>query len=423
MERLRKFVRWTDRIFDHARARSLLRFLWKRYLDDRLFEAAGSLSYTTVFALVPLSIVVLGVLSAFPMFQEWQQGLIDFVFTNFVPSAASRVEEYLLEFSSNVGAMTTVGMVVLVITVLVTLRGVEQAFNRIWRVKAARAQLSRFLVYWTVLTLGALLAAAAIALFAQFLALSIFSTSPGRWLQQTILQTMPFIIELLVITALYKVVPHRSVRWKHAFYGALLAAVLLEVAKRLIALYLGNVETYQKIYGQVAFIPVFLLWIYLCWVSILLGASLAASFSDFRYQPRALRLPSGMEFYGVLRLLGRFAEARQEGRGLDQARIHALEPILSGPLLQRVLSQLERIRVLTRTEAGAWVLARDLDDVTMAELYEACDLRIGIDEASLPCAEDRLGGIAAAALDEVRGPLRQRLQRPVGQLFSTRGET
>src|SRR3546814_3692 len=139
---------------DKARAGAFTRFLGKRVLEDDLFQAAGALSFTTVFALVPLSMVVFGVLSGFPLFAEWSERLSDYIFSNFVPTAARSVEDYLLQFSTNAGQLTIAGVIALVVSLLITLNGVEAAFNLIWRVHSHRPKFGRFLVYWTVLTLG-----------------------------------------------------------------------------------------------------------------------------------------------------------------------------------------------------------------------------------------------------------------------------
>lgn len=418
MESLDSFYRRLDGLFDRARARSFSRFLWRRFLDDRLFEASGALAFTTVFALVPLSMVVFGVLSAFPVFDTWSAQLSDYIFSNFVPSSARAVEAYLRQFSQNTGQLTAIGVVALVISVLITLQGIEGAFNRIWRVKSSRPRVGRFLIYWTVLTLGALVASASLAISARFFALDIFRTTSGQWLQGVMLGMAPFVIELLAFACIYRVVPHRTVQWRHAFSGALLAALLLELAKRLIAVYLGSFDTYQKIYGQVAFIPVLLLWIYFAWVAVLLGASFASAVAAFRYQPVAMRLPPGHEMFALLRLLGRFAQARRRGAGLHTAALLRLEPCLTDNLMQQLLVQLAEVGLLVRTESGQWVLARDLDELTLGELYEACHLRIPVGEVQLPCRDDALGVAAVAAMDELRIPLRDLLERRVGDLYA-----
>lgn len=418
MEPLDSFNRWTDRLRDRARAGTFARFLAMRFLDDRLFQAAGSLAYTTLFALVPLAMVVFGVLSAFPVFDTWSDQLSDYVFSNFVPSAARSAQVYIKQFSASAGQLTAVGVIVLVISLLITLHSIESTFNRIWRVAASRPKFGRFLVYWTVLTLGALIAAASLAMSARFFELAVFTTSEGRMLRTVLLTLTPLLIEFAGITMIYRVVPHRTIKLRYAVAGALLATVLLEIVKWALGLYLGSFNTYQKIYSTFAAVPILLMWIYLCWVAILMGASLASSMAAFRYQPVALRLPLGYEIYGLLRMLGRFNEARHQGRGLHSDQILALEPMLTDSLIQQMLAQLESINLLRRAEDGEWILARDLDDMSMAELYECCQLRVPIAEAHLPFHDDSLGVAARNALDDLRVPLRELLKRKVSDIYT-----
>ena len=421
MEPLDTFRRWAERLRDRARMGTFFRFLSRNVLDDRLFEAAGALSFTTVFALVPLSMVVFGVLSAFPMFQEWSRKLSTYIFANFVPSSARAVEASLQTFADNAEKLTTVGVVALVVSLLITLTSVETTFNRIWRVKAPRPKFSRFLVYWTVLTLGAMVAAASLALSTRLFALEMFETRPGRALEDLMLRLAPLAIELAAFTMLYRVVPHRTVHWRHAFAGAVLAVLLFELVKGGLGLFFGTFRSYESIYGTVAFVPIFLLWVFLGWVAVLLGASFGSSISAFRYQPVAMRLPEGYELYGILRMLGRFTEAREKGEGLHSDDIERQEPMLTDALVQQLLAQLEEIKLLTRAETGEWLLARDLEDLSLAELYEACQLRIPVAEARLPCRDDALGQASVAALDELRVPLRDLLKRRVASIYESRG--
>ena len=417
MEPLDSLNRWSERLRDRARARTFARFLAKRFLHDRLFHAAASLSYTTIFALAPLAMVVFGVLSAFSVFDQWSNQLTDYIFATFVPSAASSIKDQVASFRSNAGNLTVPGVIALIISLLVTLNSVETTFNAIWRVSASRPKLSRFLVYWTVLTLGALVAVASLAMSAQFFALPLFATEPGQVLQTIALNVTPLLIEVLAITAIYRVVPHRTIRLRYAVAGAVLATALLELVRWGLGIYLSSFDSYERIYGTVAAVPIFLLWIYLSWVAILLGASFASAMAAFRYQPASMRLPLGYEFYALLRVSGRFDEARDEGRGLHSDQLLALEPMLTDSLIQQILGQLSDINLLRRDEDGEWLLARDLDDMTLAELYEACQLRIPIAEARLPCQDDALGIAARGAMDELRIPLRDVLKRKVSDIY------
>jgi membrane protein len=422
MEPLDTVNRWTDRMRDRARAGTFARFLAKRFLDDRLFQSAAALAYTTLFALVPLVMVVFGVLSAFPVFDEWSKQLSNYIFSNFVPSAARSVQGYLNGYSENAKQLTAAGVIALVISLLITLNSVETTFNRIWRVASSRPKFGRFLVYWTVLTLGAMVAAASLAISARFYALPIFATSEGKVLATLLLTLAPVLIEFAAITAIYRVVPHRTIKLRYAVAGALLATVLLESIKWGLGLYLSSFNSYTTIYGTVAVAPILLLWIYLGWVAVLLGASLASSIAAFRYQPVSMRLPLGYEIYGLLRLLGRFDAARAQGKGLHSDQILELEPMLTDSLVQQILGQLAEINLLRRDEQGEWLLARDLDSMTVCDLYEACQLRIPVAEAHLPCQDDALGIAARDALDQLRVPLREVLKRKVSDIYAHQPE-
>ncbi|WCE02845.1 YihY family inner membrane protein [Pseudoxanthomonas sp. JBR18] len=409
--------RWNENVRDRARVAAFSQFLLKRFWDDRLFQTAAALAYTTMFALVPLAMVVFGVLSAFPGFAQWSDTLSDYIFSNFVPSAARAAEGYLRQFSEAARDLTVAGVIALVVSLLITLNSVEAAFNRIWRVSGSRPRLGRFVMYWTVLTLGALLSAASLAITARVFALPLFKTEQGRQIASIALALAPVMIELCAIAVIYRVVPHRSIHWRYAFAGALLATIGLELIKWGMGLYLSSFGSYTRVYGVAAVAPILMLWIYLSWGSILLGASLAASMSAFRYQPESMRLPQGFEIYGLLRLLGRFHEARAEGRGLSDDKILQLEPMLTDSLVQEFLEQLSRIKLLRCTEDGEWLLARDLESTSLAELYEACQLRVPIAEAHLPCQDDALGQAAREALDRIRLPVRDLLRHRAGALY------
>ena len=193
--------------------------------------------------------------------------------------------------------------------------------------------------------------------------------------------------------------------------------LLFEGVKSGLGLYLGSFDAYQKIYGAVALVPIVMLWIYLSWVAVLLGASFAASTSAFRYQPRELRLPHGHELYGVLRMLGRFQQARVNGSGLTSEDIQTLEPSLTDDMVQALLAQLVSINVLQRAESGEWLLARDLDEVRLEEISEAALLRVPVGCVVPPHADDALGIAVMKAMEQLRVPLHAILHQPVASIY------
>ena len=419
MDLLHDLRRWWDRL-DRERVRSFSQFLWTRFLDDRCFETAGALAYTTLFALVPLSMVVFGILSAFPVFDAWSTQLTNFVFSNFVPSSARVVEDYLREFAASTNKLTLTGVVALLVSLILTMYSIESTFNRVWRVPIPRARLVRLLMYWTLLTLGTLLAVASLAVTSYLFALPGLAGMEALSWRERLLTYLPNLVELLAFTFAYWLIPHRSVAFRFALAGGLFATLLFELAKRGFAAYLLGVPSYEQLYGALAVVPIFMIWLYLSWVVVLLGASFAASLSSFRYQPRALQLPPGTELYGYLRLLGRLEQSRANGRGLHMLDLQDCEPMLTDDHLRRMLAGLAELDIVRRAEDGAWLLSRDLGTVRLGELHERLSLRVPGVAAALPGFDDPIGRDALRALDHLRQPLDEPLSRSVGSFFTSK---
>jgi membrane protein len=416
---LQDFRRWLARI-DRERISMFSKFLLRRFLDDRCFESAGALAYTTLFAIVPFSAVVFAVLSAFPMFHDWSARVTEFVFSNFVPSSVAGVKTYLQEHAEGARSLTTSGVVALVASVLVTMWSIEQTFNRIWRVPSTRPKLTRILMYWTLLTLGSLLVVAALAATSALFSIPALAGVQARGVSDQLLGYLPHALELLAFTAAYWFIPHRSIPLRFAFAGGLLASFAFEWLKSALAIYLRN-ASYEQLYGVLAVIPIFLIWVYTSWLVVLLGASLAASLASFRYQPRALRLTRGAEFYAVMRLLGRFEEARRGGQGLHLAQIRQREPGMTDELVQTLVSGLCELNIVARAESGAWLLTRDLGSVPVGEVYEGLHLRVPPPDAELclPSRQDAIGRAAQAALEQLRAPLKLPLERSVASFLAS----
>lgn len=260
-----------------VRLRRLANHVWKHFQEDRCLEGAASLSYTSLLAMVPLLAVIFGVVSAFPVFSQISDMLQSFVFANFIPAAGEQIQPYLNTFLKSVSSLTLPGTVFLIITALLLMFRIEVTFNRIWRVKRARALINRIMMYWSVLTLGPILTGAAIALSAQkvLTTLGIEEGLAAGWNHLGI-----FFLSWMVFTMFFMLVPNRRVQFRNAAVGAFLSAVLFEAAKMGFVAYVSNAN-YSVIYGALATVPIFLLWLYIVWAVILFGASLAASLTTF----------------------------------------------------------------------------------------------------------------------------------------------
>lgn len=390
------------------------RFVWNRFIEDHCFETAGALAYGSVFASVPLLAAVFGIVAVFPAFDQWSAQLTHFLFSNFVPQAARAVEEYLRQFADNSTRLTSAGLVALMASALFMMKSIEDTFDRIWRVSVPRPGLARFLVYWTALTLGPLLAVASLALSSYLVALPVFSEV--GWMPR-LLPLLPLLLELIAFTLAYVLIPNTAVALRNALVGGVLATILFELARWGLSWYLQRVPSYEQIYGTLAVIPIFLVWVYLCWVAILLGASIAASLSAFRFLPQSARVPPGQELYVVLRILGRFSAAQREGHALSLDDLRACEPGVDDDALGALIDRLGRARILVRAERGGWLLSRDLDSLSLLDLYEAVDARLPMRAVNLPGVHDSLGRPAAAALAHLQAQLKASMALPVSRLL------
>ena len=401
---------------DRNRVSSFGRFMLGRFLDDRCPQAAGALAYTTLFALVPLIAAILGILSAFPAFAEWQDKITQFMFDNFVPAAGDTIRDYFTQFTANAGKATAIGILVLLFSAVSLMMSIEDAFNRIWRVPTGRPLGSRLLMYWAVLTAGPILMVGALAISSYVLALPLLAQAGESFqVKARLLSLLPFLIQWFALTAAYVVVPNCSVRVRHAVIGAFIAALLSEAAKRGFTLYVG--KSYNQVYGALAIIPMFIVWIYLSWIVVLVGASIAATLSAFDYRPDAPKLPAGDEFRGLVRVLAHFASAQRAGGGLTSDELRKREPFLSDALTQQYLGDLTNAGLIRRSERGDFVLARDLSSVSLYDLYAATGYRIPVHEP-LPVAGDTaLDAVATEKLGEAAGELRATLQPSLAEIF------
>lgn len=412
--------------FDRNRLLAFLRFTARRFVDDNCLQSAGALAYTSLFAMVPLTAVALGLLSHFPAFADWRDRITNFVFVNFVPAAGDVVQRYLTQFAANASKATAVGIVVLVVSAVMLMLSVESAFNRIWRVPTNRPARTRFMLYWAVLTLVPLLLVAALAVTSYVLALpALHSADMELSIRERMLGFLPFLIEWVMLMAAYVLIPNRRVRIRDAAIGALVAALLFELAKRAFAGYVTSGANYQQVYGALAIVPIFILWIYLSWVLVLLGASLTAIIAAFEYKPAALRLTPGEELLGLLRVLAHFADAQRTGSGLHSSELRRSEPFLTDDLLQGFLADLARADMIQRNDQDEWVMTRNLAAVTLYDIYLASGYALPR-SANLPASSHRAADQQAVELVE-RGAqdVRKRLDVPLSEIFpaSTRSDT
>ncbi|WP_436022935.1 YihY family inner membrane protein [Trinickia sp. LjRoot230] len=302
--------------FDLDTVKRLARFAAKRSGEDRIAHVAGSLTFTTMLAIVPLATVAFALFTAFPIFSTFQASLQTFLAEHLMPDQInSQIFRYLNEFASKAKGLTTAGMIVLFVTSVMTMMTVEAAFNLIWRVPKPRPFAQRVLVYWAIITLGPLLIGVSLSitshLFTQTSPLMGGYVSP---LFEWALTGAALPLTTLAFTMLYVYLPNCTVQWRDAVVGGLCAAVAFEFAKRGFGYYVRRIPTYTAVYGAFATVPMFLLWVYLSWFISLAGATIASALPAIRAGQFHRRAYAGGDLLDALEMLARLSEVRESGK-------------------------------------------------------------------------------------------------------------
>lgn len=336
------------------------RTLLERFREDRLGNTASSLTFTTLISLVPLFAVVLAIFTAFPVFGKLQGSLQGWLAASLIPEPiAKQVMGYLTQFASKASRLGLVGLVTLLVTALSLVLTIDRTLNGIWRVRRRRPLAQRVLVYWAVLTLGPLVLAGSIAFTSYAVTASRGLVSSLPVALKLLLDALEFSIIVGGVAALFRYVPNTEVRWREAITGGLFVALGAELAKAGMVAYLKAVPSYSAIYGAFASVPILMLWVYVMWTVLLLGAVVAA------YLPaltagvaRRGHLP-GWRFHLALEVLQLLASQRGGARaGLSLRELaHTLH--VDGMELEQVIAGLTEIDWVGRLEDGRIVMLID----------------------------------------------------------------
>ena len=344
-----------------------------RFADDRLGQTAGALTFTTLIALVPLLTVALAVVTAFPIFDQFQTVLQRWLVESLIPESISRqVLGYLTQFTTKASRLGSFGFAALMLSAVALMLTIDRSLNTIWRVRQQRAWGQRLLLYWAALTLGPLLVAAGLLTMA-----SVITWSGGSLRYQgpgvkMVLGVLEFLLLWGGISALYRLVPNTYVAWRPVLVGSFVTALVLEGARSVLAWYLASMPTFSLIYGTFATVPILLVWIYTAWVVVLFGAVLVASWPSLSQGLSDTHDPhAGQSFalsLGCLRLLQQARLQSAGGLGLDGLA----QPLQADPWqVQEVLDtlvQLDWVGVLNQPQALRYALLIDLASTRAAPL-------------------------------------------------------
>ncbi|GAA6203808.1 virulence factor BrkB family protein [Thalassotalea sp. SU-HH00458] len=263
------------------------KFFWfflRRMNAEQVHVTAGYLSYVTLMSLVPLMVVMLSVMTAFPIFSDIKDMIEGFVYHNFLPATGDVVREYITGFVANASKMSAIAITFLFLFALMLISAIDKSLNKLWRIDKKRKIVTSFSMYWMVLTLGPVLVGSSIAATSYIVSLMSLGDYDVLGVANVLLRLLPIIASIFAFFILYIVVPNKDVSFKFALSGAILAGVLFEIAKKGFAFYVTQLPSYQAIYGALAGIPILFLWVYLSWLVVLFGALFTVCLEDFSQQ-------------------------------------------------------------------------------------------------------------------------------------------
>lgn len=344
------------------------RFVVRRFIEDRCLMVAGSLTYTSLLALVPLLTVTIAFTANFAVTRSLTADVKAFALKSLVPDVGGRVVGvYMEQFTQNASRLTVLGLSIILATALMLMFTIDGAFNDIWRAKRRRSWLARLAAYVAVLAVGPLLIGASLTLTSYIIHWSKRFDRVLPFLDDWLVTALPFAMSTLALVIAYRVMPARHVPTRHALIGGVFAGLLFEVVKHLFVAYVLRVPTYSVVYGAFASVPIFLLWLYCCWMVVLIGAEIAATLSYFRHDALVVKRSRSIpiaEAMKIIDVLGSAAEAMP----FSQIREHAAMPIDIG---EDILHALVAANIVQRDKKGGFRLVLARDAISDDEVFHA----------------------------------------------------
>lgn len=348
------------------------RFIGRRMGENRCLQVAGSLSFTTLLALVPFITIALAVLAPFDVFNSVANQFKSFLISNLVPDTASRViTVYMRQFTDNAERLTAVGIIVLAVTAIMMISTVDKAFSAIWQIRHQRPIWQKLMLYWTILTILPVVIGLVMTGVNDLFALMPDFKRSLNWLESLITWILRTILAIASFSLLFHFAPNRQLPFKHSLIGGAFTGVAFELMRLGFHFYVKKMASYKLVYGAFASLPIFLAWLYLLWSLLLVGATITASLSYWRGQSWRLRQSPGRDLYESLRVLDKLHEAHQHAKALTTETLHRNLYLGLGDLMD-LLAKMEAQGWVRRvSNSREWMLGQDLDQLTLLDLYRA----------------------------------------------------
>ena len=345
--------------------------VYRRFKEERCFQLCGSLTFTTMLAIVPLITIMATVMTAFPVFDNVVETLRTYVATNLVPAGSSRlVTVYMQQFAENAARLTALGIVLLAVTAIMLMLTIDRAFNTIWRVKRPRSLIQRVLIYWSVLTIGPMLIGGSLSLTSWLVSQSLGLGKQAPDMLVVVLKLGPLVLTSVAFGFLYRTVPNRQVTVLDAAVGGIIASFAFEGMKIGFGHFIAHFANYKLVYGTFASLPILLLWIYLSWVVIVFAAVITAVLPYWRSGGVLLKQAPGSQFVSAMEILRMLHRAYLDGYVLN---LHQLRMALklSWEEAEAILDKLVVAGWVAKLQGNGWVLARDAGAIRVKEIFRA----------------------------------------------------
>ena len=360
----------------------LLQFLiglWEQFNRDKVIIRASGLAYSSLLATVPLIAVIFAVLTAFGALDELQVRVQKFLLSNFLPTQHDDIVTLLEQFTANTTKLGFFGFAFLTLAAILLLDSIESNFNDIFHVTSRRRLIAKITAYTSVLVFGTLFIGASISISARLEAMLLRGVSVDlSWITRQASWLFPLILAFLAFLLVYMVVPFTRVRFKSAVIGAATSAILFEVSKHVFADWVGQSVRYSTVYGSLAVVPIFLIWLYITWIVVLIGLEIVFTHQHFLtlVRSRVMRGGPGGDRVGTgLRLFTLVAQRFEEGGDpptCDQLSRRLLVPL---PTIETRVGRLVEAGLLRRVSLGSdtegVVPARSPGSIMVSEVIQA----------------------------------------------------
>lgn len=395
-----------------------VQWVLRRFTEDGCMQSAASLSFTSLLALTPVLAITFAILSAFPAFEGMADRIESIIFNSFVPAAGETVRTYVRGFVKNALHSTLFGVTALGLTSILLLFEIQQSFKKIWKWRGKRTRLHNLMVFWATLTLGPLLLGVSLSLSSYLFAGVRFLDS--EWaveISSAYLVFLPLFMEWFAFFLMYVLVPDAPIRWRYSILGAVFTTMLFEILKAGFALYVYHFPFYEVLYGTLATVPLILLWLYLSWAAILLGAQVVATLPQRNHFAQAAYKSASLtrRLFLAVKILEICQEGARQGSKTTQENI-LRRSRGSQSEVQETLQALEAKGYLAFTNPPGYVLCRDLTNSSLFQLMS--NLEIILEEKELDGITDEWAIELKALLREMQNNQESIFSMPLSNFFS-----